>query len=121
MIELPDSTTFVAALSERRFALAIAVSALSGLVRGFSGFGSALIYMPLVSAVYDPRVAAATLLLIDSICSLPFAVQATPQANRREVIPVSIAGAIALPFGARCHCLSSLRFDSPSFCNALAT
>jgi uncharacterized membrane protein YcaP (DUF421 family) len=44
----------------------LVVAALAaGLARGFSGFGSALIYMPLVAAVYDPRVAAVTLLLMN--------------------------------------------------------
>jgi uncharacterized membrane protein YfcA len=69
------------------------------LVRGFTGFGSTLIYMPLVSAVYGPQIAAPTLLLIDTICSLPFAIKAAPQSNWREVTPVTIAGALALPFG----------------------
>ena len=75
------------------------MAALAGLVRGFSGFGSALIYMPLIAAVYSPRVAASTLLLIDTLCSPPFALQAMPQCNWREVVPVSVAGAVALPFG----------------------
>ena len=91
---------FTQAAADPRFPAALGVAALAGLVRGFSGFGSALIYMPLVSAVYGPHVAAATLLLIDSICSLPFAIQAMPQCNWREVTPVTIAGAVALPFGA---------------------
>jgi len=86
--------------AEPRFAAAIAVATLAGLVRGFSGFGSALIYMPLISAIYGPRLAAPTLLLIDSICALPFALRAMPNCNKREVVPVSIAGAIALPLGA---------------------
>jgi uncharacterized membrane protein YfcA len=79
--------------------MALGIAMVSGLVRGFSGFGSAFIYMPLISAVYGPRVAAPTLLLIDSICSLPFAIHAMPQCNWREVTPVSIASALALPFG----------------------
>jgi uncharacterized membrane protein YfcA len=33
---------------------------LAGAARGFSGFGSALIYVPLISAIYDPRTAAGT-------------------------------------------------------------
>ena len=47
---LPDSSLFAAAMADRRFLAALAVAALSGVVRGFSGFGSALIYMPLVAA-----------------------------------------------------------------------
>ena len=87
------------AVADRQFPIAIGIAALAGLVRGFSGFGSALIYMPLVSAVYGPRVAAPTLLLIDTICSLPFAIHAMPHCNWREVTPVTIAGAVALPLG----------------------
>ena len=55
--------------------------------------------MPVISAVYSPRLAAPTLLLIDTICSLLFALQVMPQCNWREVTPVSIAGAVALQFG----------------------
>ncbi len=54
VIEFPDSATFASLIADRRFAIAAGIAALSGLVRGFSGFGSALIYMPLVAAVYDP-------------------------------------------------------------------
>jgi hypothetical protein len=70
---------------------------LAGLVRGFTGFSSALIYMPLISAVYSPR---PWLLLIDSICSLPFALHVMPQCNWREIAPGSVAGAVLLPLGA---------------------
>ena len=56
--------------------------------------------MPRISAVYSPRLAAPTLLLIDTICALPFALRAMPQCNWREVAPVSVAGAAVLPFGA---------------------
>ena len=61
-------------MDDRRFWPAIAIAALSGLVRGFSGFGSAMIYMPLVAAVYEPRIAAVTLLTIDTLCTAPFTV-----------------------------------------------
>ena len=47
---LPDSLLFAAAIADHRFLTALAIAALSGLVRGFSGFGSALIYMPLIAA-----------------------------------------------------------------------
>ncbi len=87
-------------LHDGRFIAAVVIAAVAGLVRGFSGFGSALIYMPLISAVYGPRVAAATLLLIDTICSLPFTVHAAPQCNPREVAWVSLAGFAFLPIGA---------------------
>lgn len=94
-----DPQLFSDVIADPRFVYAVGIAALAGLVRGFSGFGSALIYMPLVSAVYGPRVAAPTLLLIDTICSLPFAIHAMPHCNWREVTPVTIAGVVALPLG----------------------
>src|SRR5688572_33142229 len=84
---------------DRRFVAAATIAALSGLVRGFSGFGSALIYMPLVAAVYDPRIAAVTLLLIDFVSSTPFTIREFPRATWREVLPISLAMAAAVPLG----------------------
>lgn len=94
-----DLSSLTAIVSEPRFALAASVALLSGLVRGFSGFGSALVYIPLIAALYEPRVGVPTLLLIDTICSLPWAIKAAPAANFREVWPVAIFGALTIPLG----------------------
>jgi uncharacterized membrane protein YfcA len=99
VIDFPSPATFAAILAEPRFYAAMAVSIVAGAVRGFSGFGSALIYIPLVAAVYEPRIAAVTLLLIDTVGSAPFAVRAFRQCNWHEVLPISLAAAIAIPFG----------------------
>ncbi len=90
---------FASVAADPRFPVALAISIAAGLVRGFTGFGSALIYIPLISAVYGPHIAAPTLLLFDTICSAPFAIQCWPQATRREVLPVALAAALALPIG----------------------
>jgi uncharacterized membrane protein YfcA len=94
-----DLESLHAIVSEPRFALAASVALLSGLVRGFSGFGSALVYIPLIAALYEPRVGVPTLLLIDTICSLPWAIKAAPACNFREVWPVAIFGALTIPLG----------------------
>jgi uncharacterized protein len=99
VFEWPDAPSFAAALADPRFLPAVVVSALAGAVRGFSGFGSALIYIPLVAAIYEPRTAAVTLLLIDLVSSLPFTITAFARCNWREVTPVATAMAIAVPFG----------------------
>jgi uncharacterized protein len=100
MFDAQTLSIFADAVADPRFALAVGIAALSGLVRGFTGFGSALIYMPLISAVYNPQVAAVTLLMIDFSSSLPISIRAIPQCNWREMTPVMIAGAVTLPFGA---------------------
>jgi uncharacterized protein len=98
-LTLPDSALFATAIEDHRFWAAVAIATLAGLVRGFSGFGSALIYIPLVAAVYAPRVAAVTLLLIDTFGAAPFTVRACARCTWREVLPIFIAAAIAVPFG----------------------
>lgn len=99
MINFPDLLAFSAALTDHRFVAAVAIAALSGFVRGFSGFGSALVYIPLISAVYEPRIAAPTLLLIDLLGSAPFTIRELPRCNWREVGPVTASAAVAVPLG----------------------
>jgi uncharacterized protein len=81
-------------------ALAIAVIALvSGTARGFSGFGSALIFMPLASSMAAPRLVAALLLIIDFIAAAPLVPNAWQHADRRATA-VMVAGAlIGVPLG----------------------
>jgi uncharacterized membrane protein YfcA len=98
-VTIPDSALFVAAVAEHRFWIAVAIAVLAGVVRGFSGFGSAQIYIPLIAAVYRPRVAAVTLLLIDTAGSASFTVRAFAQCTWPEVLPMYIAAAIAIPIG----------------------
>src|SRR3954466_15154041 len=90
---------FAAARRDSRFVAAVVVAALSGFVRGFSGFGSALIYIPLISAIYEPRIAAVTLLPVDFIGALWPAIQARRNANWSDLTPIAIAAIIAAPFG----------------------
>ena len=99
MLDL-DWSVFAPIVADRRFVAAIAVAVLSGLVRGFAGFGSALIYIPLISAVYEPRIAAATMLLIDFAGTTPFSIREIPRCDWREVPPVLLSAAAAIPVGA---------------------
>jgi uncharacterized membrane protein YfcA len=106
----PDYALFAAAVEDRRLWAALAIAILAGAVRGFSGFGSALIYIPLVAAVYSPPVAAVTLLLIDTFGAAPFTVRSFAYCSWREILPIYIAAAVAVPFGSM-----SLLFLDPIF------
>jgi hypothetical protein len=81
-------------------ALAIcAIALVSGTARGFSGFGSALIFMPLASSIAAPRLVAALLLVIDFVGSLPLAPNAWRQADRKSTA-IMVAGAlVGVPIG----------------------
>src|ERR1051325_1269000 len=99
MFDFSDLPSLSAALTDRRLLAAAGVAARSGFVRGFAGFGSAMIYIPLVAAVYEPRIAAPTLLLIDLAGGAPFTIRELTRCNWREVAPVTIAAAVAIPLG----------------------
>ena len=99
MIDIPDLSTFANLFADRRIYAAIAVSILAGATRGFSGFGSALIYVPLISAIYDPRTAAVTFLLIDAATGIALLPTVWRQANWREVLPLAVAAVVAGQFG----------------------
>ena len=79
-------------MADPRFALALGISVLSGAVRGFSGFGSALIYVPLMSALYGPKIGAASFLLTDFVTGIVFSIGVWRQAVWREIVPLAISG-----------------------------
>ena len=71
----------------------------AGFVRGFSGFGAGMIYVPLIGALYSPRFAVSSILLIDFICSAPFVIPALPHVRWRETLPLLTAAALMIPIG----------------------
>jgi uncharacterized membrane protein YfcA len=76
-----------------------AIALLAGIARGFSGFGSALIFMPLASSIAPPRLVAALLLVIDFVAAAPLLPNAWRQADRRATA-VMVAGAlVGVPIG----------------------
>lgn len=75
-------------------------AALAGLARGFSGFGSALIFVPLASAVLEPRLAAPLLVLADNATAFPLVPAAWRAAARREVACLTAGALLGTPVGA---------------------
>lgn len=100
---MPDPTflaTISADLSDQRLIAIAAIGTLAGLVRGFSGFGAALLYVPLVSAAYSPPVAAATIFLITLVFATPFTIHAFPRCEWPSVLPLTLAASATVPLGA---------------------
>ncbi|CAN5208857.1 sulfite exporter TauE/SafE family protein [soil metagenome] len=69
-------------------------------MRGFTGFGAALIFMPLASTVFDPKLAAAALLVVDDVLTLPLALAALRVCRWRTVLPAAAAAMATSPLGA---------------------
>src|SRR5215475_3889762 len=90
-----------------RAALALCLIAfVSGLARGFSGFGSALIFMPLASSIAAPRLIAALLLVIDFVGALPLLPNAWRRADRKATAVIVLGALVGVPVGT--YCLSRL-------------
>jgi uncharacterized protein len=99
VIALPHTATFLAVLHDGRFAAALGIAIIAGVVRGFSGFGSALIYVPLIASLYGPHVATVSYVLMDYVCVAPYVVQALPRARWRQVLPAFAGAVITVPLG----------------------
>ena len=80
-------------------AFLIAVALIAGLARGFSGFGSALIFIPLGSAAVGPTLASAVLLAIDGIGAAPMLPAAWRHSDRRAVFIMSAGAVVTVPVG----------------------
>jgi uncharacterized protein len=83
-----------------RATLAIcAIAFVAGTARGFSGFGAALIFMPLASSVAAPRLVAALLLIIDFVAAAPLVPNAWRQADRKATAVMVLGALIGVPIG----------------------
>jgi uncharacterized membrane protein YfcA len=76
-----------------------AIAFVSGTARGFSGFGSALIFMPLASSMATPRLVAALLLVIDFVAAAPLIPNAWRQADRKATAVIVLGALIGVPIG----------------------
>jgi len=82
------------------FVLTVIAAFVAALVRGFTGFGAALTFIPVASAAYGPTVAAPTLLIIDFLFALPIAAKVLPAVRWRTVLPAAFAAMAVVPLGA---------------------
>jgi uncharacterized membrane protein YfcA len=90
---IPTDTSFNVAIA------VCAIALVSGIARGFSGFGSALIFMPLASSIAAPRLVAALLLIIDFIGSAPLIPNAWKQADRKATAIMALGALVGVPIG----------------------
>lgn len=90
----------VDALTHGRTWLLAAVVLIAGIVRGFSGFGGALIFIPLASAALGPRLGVPLFYLVDFCTATPYGLKLIRRASMPEVMPMLIGSWIATPFGA---------------------
>lgn len=82
-------------------AIAVAVVTFAaGVMRGYSGFGSALVVVPATAAVFGPQLAIPAVVIIHLITSIQLLPEALRDVEWGRVAPLSIAGSLAVPVGA---------------------
>ncbi len=82
-----------------RFLWIVAAAALAGIVRGFSGFGTAMVYVPVASALYEPKIAVVQMFIFDVVATLPLLVDAWRRCTWREIVPLLAGSALGVPVG----------------------
>lgn len=94
---MPEAVS--AALAAEGLPWLVGAVLLAGLVRGFTGFGTALVYVPVAARVLPPAEVVVTLLVMDLFGPLPLLAGAWRTGDRREVLRLAAGGALGVPVG----------------------
>jgi uncharacterized protein len=81
------------------FAMAALAGFAGGYIRGFTGFGSNLIWAPVLVTVIDPVQAVAIMGLVGMVGSVQIAIPVMKQADWKGIFPIVLASALTAPFG----------------------
>lgn len=90
---------FQEALAIDGLAYLISAVIIAGLVRGFSGFGTAMVFMPIASQFIPPIWAIAAMTIFDMIGPLPNAPRAIRDGHPRDVVRLGVGLFIGAPLG----------------------
>jgi uncharacterized membrane protein YfcA len=91
---------FQALLGDWRTYAALVVTAIAGIMRGYSGFGTAILLAPLYSVLWGPRIGVPVMLLMELFVSAQLLPKAFGQADRRVILPIGAAAVLMTPVGA---------------------
>jgi uncharacterized membrane protein YfcA len=91
------------------FAWVAAAAGVAGAVRGLTGFGSALILVPILSMFLGPVVAVPVLNIVDGVATFLLLPDAMRRCRWSEVIPLFVGALALLPFG-----VYALRYVDPA-------
>jgi hypothetical protein len=83
-----------------RLAAAGLACAVAGLMRGYSGFGTAILLGPVFATLYGPRAGVPLLLAMEMLVSLQLVPSTWRQAEARVVWPLALGACLAIPLGA---------------------
>ena len=91
---------FAEAVLHPSFLLAALGVGVAGVMRGYSGFGTAILLAPILSTLWGPRAGVPVLLLMELVVSVQLLPRSFREADRRMVLPIGLAAVLATPLGA---------------------
>jgi hypothetical protein len=80
-------------------AIAMAVGAAAGVIRGITGFGGAMVMSPPMALLLGPMLAVPLVLLLESTVATPMLVQLRREVAWRVIGPIIAAACVTLPLG----------------------
>lgn len=86
-------------LADPRWFWVAAAAVLAALVRGFTGFGAAMVFVPVASAIYEPKVAVVVLFIVDGIVTFPLVFKAIHQCRWPDVVCLAVGATLTIPLG----------------------
>jgi uncharacterized membrane protein YfcA len=81
------------------FLIAAAISVFAGMVRGFSGFGAAMVMTPAFSALYGPAVGISLCLLLEVAVAFPLLPRALKYVDWHRIGVLLVAAVVGAPIG----------------------
>ncbi len=81
------------------FLVAATVAVIAGMLRGFAGFGAAMLMTPVFSALYGPEIGVSLCLMLEIVVALPLLPRAVAHVDWRRIGLLLVAAAIGVPLG----------------------
>src|SRR5215813_5663986 len=81
------------------FLIAAAISVFAGMVRGFSGFGAAMVMTPAFSALYGPAIGISLCLLLEVAVAFPLLPRAIKYVDWHRIGFLLLAAVVGAPLG----------------------
>ena len=97
MTSLP--AVLVESILNPAFLAAALATAVAGLMRGYSGFGTAVLLAPVFATLWGPRAGVPIVLLMELLVSAQLLPKAIGEADRRMVLPIALAAVAVMPVG----------------------
>lgn len=90
---------FAAAVLDWRMVFAILATIVAGLMRGYAGFGTAVILAPIYATLWGTREGVPVMLLMELLISAQLLPKAWAEADRRVAFPLGGAALLTMPLG----------------------